>query len=119
MTNAEGGRTEYTYDSFGNRIQILYPDGSSEKNEYSGNGLLLKKTDANGAETTYTYDDSGNQTSVTDALGNTTFYEYDANGMMTRMILPSGAEETYTYAATTGLLTETTDTAGGDTPVRI
>lgn len=57
-TDGNGNRTEYSYDSQGRTIQILYADGSRETKTYE-NGYLASETDTCGNTTTYGYDGNG------------------------------------------------------------
>jgi RHS repeat-associated protein len=131
--DANGNRTTFTYDLYGNITTKTDPLGNTWSYTYiSGSDLVETETDptnivtrykhdANGnvtsktmdadgslsSSTTYTYDSNGNKTSVTDPLGNQTAIEYDANGKITRATGPLGEITIFTYDERGNQLTET------------
>jgi RHS repeat-associated protein len=110
VINAEGGQTEFTYDSFNNLISILDPRGFITTYSYSGT-LLTSSTDALGNTTNYTYTPDGYLESITDARGNTTSYSYDSHGQRTSMTDALGNTWTYSYD-NLGRMVETEDPLG-------
>lgn len=54
--DAEGDKTETSYNVRGQPIEIRYPDGTRESLRYDLDGLLVKKVDKNGAVTKREYD---------------------------------------------------------------
>lgn len=85
-----GATTDYTYDMFGNLIEV---------------------TDALGNTNQYKYDDNNRCTVKIDALGNSTTYAYDCMGNLTRIQYPDGSMETMRYEA--GYRKEYTSRNGG------
>jgi RHS repeat-associated protein len=120
QTTVADGRdisTTYKYDALGQRIQIMYADGTTDKFTWN-NGLLSSHTDGRGKTTIYTYDSRGNliQTiapigiikatydptfsqplTTTDADGNTTTYGYDSHGNLISIRDPQGHVTTLSY----------------------
>ena len=88
--SSNGDRTEYTYDSAGNR-QTEVSNGRTKTFTYDANGRLL----SSGA-TTYRYDRSGNLVFKRDGeTGKTTRYEYDVDD---RLVAVRGTKTVrYTY----------------------
>lgn len=83
--------TEYSYDQYGNRLQIK------------------RLGDANTTEaiTSFTYDDAGNISSETDPEGHVTRYTYDSQGNTLTRTDPRSKLSVNTYDAAGRLLTET------------
>ena len=88
-------RTEYVYDSCGNKIEVI-------------TGLSENIGDA--AVVSYAYDRFGNVTDETDALGQITHSEYDKTGRQVSNVDRNGATMTYEYDAL-GNITEQRVTA--------
>lgn len=109
--DANGHPTKSLYTLRGKPYLIQYADGSSERKQYTIDGLLEKEIAKNGLVTTYTHDALGHviQTelhdlqgnllkitsaayygskliSETDASGSTTYFEYDGAGRKTATI---------------------------------
>lgn len=76
ITNARGYVTTQEYDSRGNLVRRVRPDG---------------------AVTMFSYDTNGWLVAITNAVGGVTRFEYDAQGNLTRFIQPSGRETVMTY----------------------
>ena len=76
-TTAEGHVTRHEYDSDSRKLRMFYPDGSVERNFYSSNGNLIKKTrpanyckeTEDGMGSAYTYDSIDRLLQVTDEEG--------------------------------------------------
>jgi RHS repeat-associated protein len=94
FTDQLGNETDYTYDSYGNRLTV---------------------TDALGNETDYEYNTNGQVTSITgedpDGAGPLgqpeTTYGYDTSGRLTTITNPDTTTRTFTYDSADNLLTET------------
>ena len=102
----EGEGTRYEYDSDGNCIRILYPDGGVERRFYDADGNMIKQVqpesydadsdDGNGYR--YAYDACGRMTEVQDPGGNILHtYEYNGHGQILREVDGEGKEVLYTY----------------------
>jgi RHS repeat-associated protein len=112
-TDAEGGRTDYSYDSAGNVVMVTRP---------SNNVQGVRPVEH------YAYDQIGQLTSFTNALGAVTTYSYDALGRLLTMTLPDpslGSSLVFTYTngyddfdAASGLLYESRMEPGGGTILR-
>ena len=83
----EGEGTRYEYDSDGNCIRILYPDGGVERRFYDADGNMIKQVQPE------SYDADSDD-------GNGYRYAYDACGRMTEVQDPEGTSCTPT--STTG-----------------
>lgn len=82
---AEAGNTTYSYDNMGRLWKAVYPDGSSVAYSYDSTGnrqQMIKKTGNTSTTTTYSYDVADELTQVT--TGTTkTLLSYDQNGNLT------------------------------------
>lgn len=88
--DANCGRTEYSYDSRSNLIQVIDPNGGAT--DYGFNGLaqqvLLSSPDT--GQTVYIHDQAGNRIEQTDARGVKSVYAYDALNRLTSISYPLG-----------------------------
>ena len=98
VVEANGARTEYTYDGTGNLTGILDAEGRSWSRAYDDLGRLASETDPLGHETGYTYDPLGNLKAKTNPDGSVVSYEYDVR-RLTAVVLPGGARESFGYDA--------------------
>ncbi len=74
---------DYTYDTFGRRIQMTDQDGYATKYDYDSAGRLWKLRDETDTlVVTYTYDPSGRLRRIDKGNGTFTTYEYDAAGQL-------------------------------------
>ena len=86
LTDCTGNTTEYGYDSYGNRTEIVSPRFSGQQEPpkttftYDLAGRVLTATNELDETTTYTYDAQNNLLAVEDALGNTASNTYNAKG---------------------------------------
>ncbi len=84
QTDSEGRRTDYFYDSRGNKTETrTYYDATnfiSNKFVYDGLNRLVSQTDGKNNVTTFVYDMMDRLTTSTDAKGGVTIYFYDAVG---------------------------------------
>jgi RHS repeat-associated protein len=88
--------TDYTYDSYGNKLSMKDANGHTTDYRYSStySSAYLTKTSilvgSQNVTTTYTYDlATGNMLSETDPNGQTTSYLYDALGRTTQVTYPA------------------------------
>ena len=106
LKGEEGEGTRYEYNSDGNCIRILYPDGGVERRFYDADGNMIKQVqpesydadsdDGNGYR--YAYDACGRMTEVQDPGGNILHtYEYNGHGQILREVDGEGKEVLYTY----------------------
>ena len=106
LKGEEGEGTRYEYNSDGNCIRILYPDGGVERRFYDADGNMIKQVqpesydadsdDGNGYR--YAYDACGRMTEVQDPGGNILHtYEYNGHGQILREVDGEGKEILYTY----------------------
>ena len=106
LKGEEGEGTRYEYDSDGNCIRILYPDGGVDRRFHDADGNMIKQVqpesydadsdDGNGYR--YAYDACGRMTEVQDPEGNILHtYEYNGHGQILREVDGEGKEVLYTY----------------------
>ncbi len=106
LKGEEGEGTRYEYDSDGNCIRILYPDGGVDRRFHDADGNMIKQVqpesydadsdDGNGYR--YAYDACGRMTEVQDLEGNILHtYEYNGHGQILREVDGEGKEVIYTY----------------------
>lgn len=86
-TDTKGNTIGYEYDSNGNLLKLVYPDGKAVSYGYNANNQLI---------------------TVTDWGNRITTYEYDNNGRLIKESRPNGTYQTYTYN-NAGQLTYTVD----------
>jgi YD repeat-containing protein len=104
-TDATNAKTIRKYNSYGDVVQIIYPEAGEERFSYYPNGLLKSHTNADGLTTAYTYDALGRIREKTAAKRTTTF-EYDGYNLL-KMIDPAGFVTTYKYDLTDRKIEET------------
>jgi YD repeat-containing protein len=80
MSDANGNKTDYEYDSKDQLKKQINPDGGEINYEYDLRGNRTAVTDANGNRTTYTYDVFNTLVITTDPDGNTITNTYDDEG---------------------------------------
>ncbi|GJM09837.1 MAG: hypothetical protein DHS20C11_21130 [Lysobacteraceae bacterium] len=111
VVDADGVRTEYSYDADDNIIQTVVDPGglaittSATYNEF---GQKLTETDALGHVYTNEYDDDGNLTRTIDPLGNETLYTHADNGQVLTKTDALGTVTTRQYQASGALTSEET-----------
>ncbi|HVU67577.1 MAG TPA: RHS repeat-associated core domain-containing protein, partial [Ktedonobacteraceae bacterium] len=99
-------RTSYQYDTAGNLVSILHPDGTTTTTfSFDAAGHKTSQTDPDLGTTSYQYDANGNLTRTVDARGSagTIYAGYDGlNRLLWRGTTnsPSGAQASYTYDST-------------------
>ena len=59
MTNVNGDKVSYTYDEYGNKISMTYPDGRVVSYEYDSMNCMTSVTGLDGTVTRYAYDAGG------------------------------------------------------------
>lgn len=112
VIEADGRRTAYEYDPFGNRTRetltnVHDPEATGGEPkaygdytyEYGARSNRLTRILKDGVELeTFTYDNAGRMTERTHATDGTTTYSYDPRGLLTGVIKP-GSTISYTYDA--------------------
>jgi RHS repeat-associated protein len=93
--NAYGATIQTKPNSYGDPLEIVYPDGGKQSFVYGPNGLCLEKTDPDGLKTSYSYDAQGRLLSKREGAYETT-YIYDAYHL-TEEKDPIGICTFYTY----------------------
>jgi len=88
-----GGHTAYGYDAAGRLARALYPDGTSEQDQYdaAGNRLLVTSTDPlSGTSVTANGYDAADEVLTRTTGLSATAYSYDGAGNQTGSVGPSG-----------------------------
>jgi RHS repeat-associated protein len=96
-TNARGFSTRTTKSEFGQVIEVVHPDGGTQKASYSSLNLeMIDETDELGVRTEYAVDNAGNRLSKTEAIGTPderiTEYVRNALGQITRATIKGRTE---------------------------
>lgn len=93
--------TKFEYDANDNLTKVTDPKGLDTTYTYNGFGDLVQLSSPDTGVTTYTYDSAGNRASQTDARGITTTYQYDALNRLTHVGYPTTSlNVSYTYDVT-------------------
>lgn len=92
----DGGDLSYTYDSWGNLLEVKLDHLIIARNEYDEYGRQISLDDANAGLTAYEYNAFGQLVYQKDANGMETELEYDNLGRLVRKSGDSGITE-YTY----------------------
>ncbi len=104
MTWPEGGKTFYEYDGANQLIKLINPLGEVTRYTYDSGGRLVRKDLHNGTYAEYNYDQVNrllslvNKKSSSEVISSYT-YEYDAVGNRIKMTEADGGVTTYTYDA--------------------
>ena len=89
--------TEYRYSAFGQRTQMIDPNGTTWTWNYLPNGLLQNVVDPFGKATTFSFDNKGNLVSRTDRNGRRIDFQYDASNRLMRETWDNGRVSTFGY----------------------
>lgn len=94
QSNDNGGQLDYTYDSWGNQLEVKFGSTSLIVNTYDNYGRNTSVTDKNAGTISYQYNALGKLTQQTDANNNVTTINYDAFG---RVLSKTSAAGTTSY----------------------
>jgi len=94
---ADAATTQYQYDTVGNVIAKIDPNGHTWSSGYDVNKRLISNTDPLGNTTRYTYDAAGNKLSETRADGGVTTFTYDSQNRVLTQTDPLGYVTSHTY----------------------
>jgi len=93
--------TKFTYDANDNLAKVTDPKGLDTTYTYNGFGDKVQLSSPDTGITSFTYDSAGNRASQTDARGITTTYQYDALNRLTQVGYPTASlNVSYTYDLT-------------------
>lgn len=107
-----GGRLDFTYDSWGNQKDAKFGGISLIVNNYDSYGRKISLTDKNAGTMSYEYYPSGQLKKETDANNNVHTFSYDAFG---RILAKTGLEGTtsYTYYSNAGKVNDNISSVTG------
>ena len=93
--------TKFAYDANDNLTTVTDPKGLDTTYSYNGFGDQVQLSSPDTGVTSFTYDSAGNRASQTDARGITTTYQYDALNRLTQVGYPTTSlNVSYTYDIT-------------------
>lgn len=98
--DADGVRTEFTYDANDNVLSTVVDPGGlaiTTSSTWNDKHSPLTQTDALGRVTTNSYDDHGNLLTITDPAGNTQHFVYASGGRLASRTDVIGTTTTYSY----------------------
>ncbi len=98
-----GGRTAYSYDAFGNRVETKDRSGAVHREEHDYWGRLTAVRDPLGNVSRFSYDNRGDVIAVTGPDGGVTRYAYDGSRNLTGVALPGGGALTLVYGGLNAL----------------
>ncbi len=104
VSYSDGSSESFTYDSWGNRTQLI-KDGITTNYTYDSADRILTA-----GSTAYTFDNNGNLTGKIVGVDTTT-YNYDGENRLTQVTLPNAKTNTFSYSPS-GLRISKTDTTG-------
>ncbi|MEI6842072.1 MAG: RHS repeat-associated core domain-containing protein, partial [Methanomicrobiales archaeon] len=111
-TDTLEGKYQYSYDTIGQLVKVIYPDGQATQYSYdsAGNRVSIVNSGTSASYTTnamnqytqagpvsFSYDAKGNLISSVES-GKTTTYQYNYDNRLIRVTSPEGIKE-YTYDA--------------------
>jgi RHS repeat-associated protein len=93
--------TKFAYDANDNLTKVTDPKGLDTTYSYNGFGDQVQLSSPDTGITSFTYDSAGNRASQTDARGITTTYQYDALNRLTQVGYPTTSlNVSYAYDVT-------------------
>lgn len=114
--DADGQRTELTYDADDNLLQTVVDPGGlniTTSSTYDADGNRLTETDALGRTTSFAYDADDNLLTITDPLGNVQRFSYASGGRIATRTDALGTVTSYAYDGRGALLGEDVTAADG------
>jgi RHS repeat-associated protein len=132
VTDVNGGKTHFTYDSEHRMLTMRFPNqapgvpgatGAVVSNKYDGQGRVIEQTDQLGRTTKFAYageplGEVGGTTTITDPKGNATVQEYKFGELLSETKgygTPQAATWTFGYDPATLGMTSVTDPNGHTT----
>ena len=97
ITDALGSTARYEYDSLGNVIAVVAPDGAAYRNEFDEIGRLVAASDPTGATLRKRYDVEGRVIEFVDLDGHRMHRTLDVLGRTVESVGPDGAATSWTY----------------------
>ena len=97
LTDSNGNKSTYLYDSLSRLQQATNPLGQKTLFTYDKAGNLTKLQDANGNATTYVYDNLNRLTQMKDALSNLTSFTYDNASNLLKVTDANNNPLSFTY----------------------
>jgi RHS repeat-associated protein len=91
------GTTRYTYDSAGQLVTVVEPDGATATSGYDAAGQRTSLTYPDGLEVTYSFDGNGRLTSLHDSRAGQAAYALDPDGRLLTEQLPGRLARRYQY----------------------
>lgn len=107
FTDALGSTVGFEYDTNGNTLSVVAPDGAVYRSRFDSMGQLIESEDPAGAVWTRTLDADGHLVGLIDGIGRRMTRTVDAWGRTLISTAPDGAVTTYTYHPTGGIATVT------------
>ncbi|MGE5308395.1 MAG: Ig-like domain-containing protein, partial [Deltaproteobacteria bacterium] len=107
MTDALNHTTAYQYDKLNRLVKTTFADGASISYSYDAFGNQVNVTDQRGNIQTNTYDAYERLSQTKSPLGGLIQYNYDTEGHLIALIDPNGHAMTYTYDPNGKVLTQT------------
>lgn len=106
QVDSRGNTTQYSYDSFGNRISSLFPSVYDQQEEvyqpqlvceYNIRGDLVSSTNSDGHTTKTSYNSLRKPTCIIQADGKEIRHFYTKNGLLSKTVYPDDTQECYSY----------------------
>lgn len=119
VTDPLGNSYTYSYDAYGNLIEVLEPGLHTTSYEYDLLGRLIEIEDSISNLRSFEYDSLGRMTmqeemhDPLDGVYASWSYEYDENGNLSQMTVPVGDTVDYTYDELDRVFTEDSDGIAG------
>ncbi|MFC0548445.1 DUF6531 domain-containing protein [Kutzneria chonburiensis] len=97
ITEVDGTRVEYRYDSELRLTAVVNQQRRTWRYDYDPAGRLIRETDFDGRETGYGYDAAGQLVSKVDAMGQTTEFRHDSLGNLVERRSSDGMVARFEY----------------------
>jgi len=97
-TDALGRETRFSYDYFGKRTRVDYPDGAHEEYQFDGFANIVRLVDRRGVVTSFEFDEERReQKRAWDGHGKLNQANYDTAGNIIRKVDRVGHQENFTH----------------------